>query len=92
MSEIEALRDELVFWRHAARRAKAISEEAAARAQGLRSPRVTIEPPAEGGTWVRVYVNGVYIDGFETEAIAQQVQRRLIDAFSTPLPDGPEIP
>lgn len=78
-NEIEALKDEARHWRRQANRARKQTKEAMDRASQVKSPIVDVR--LENEQWWRVYVNGEYIDGQETECVAHKIAERLRRAF-----------
>ncbi len=83
-NDAEALRDELRWLRRTQKKAVVRAAEAQERASGIERPIVEVMPPAAGGLWHRVYVNGHYIDGEETADVAEQIAQRLREAFEMP--------
>ena len=76
--ELQALREEARHWQREAKKARKQRDDARARADGIKSPLIEV---VRGETYWRVVVNGMRIDGYEEEGVAETVANRLRKAF-----------
>ncbi len=81
--EHEALSDEVRYWKRKAIDAASKVSEYWKRSCAIERPNVEVRRSSVDShpVWWRVYVNGEYIDGHETEPIAEQIAARLRAAF-----------
>lgn len=70
-NEEQELREEARYWQRECKKARAKMKEARARADAIARPVVEV---VRGETWWRIVVNGVVIDGYEEESVAQEPQ------------------
>jgi hypothetical protein len=72
--EMEALTEEAARWKKLAERAQACLEKR--RTPPFRPDKVCVEV-REWDNWWRVYINDVYIDGYEDEGSAKRIAARV---------------
>lgn len=87
--EIAALRDEVRYLRRRETKAIRKSNEAMARALGIERPNVEVRETGSDVFTHRVYVNDVYIDGYERLDDAERIAIRLREAFAIPISKKP---